>query len=235
MTTKNKRGRGRPPRELTQAIADRLCEQIVAGKSLRRICKAKSMPSNTTVLGWLRDHPEFARQYALAREEQADGYADELIDLASKANADNAHAVRVRADIIKWVCSKLKPRKYGDRLELQGDLNVNAGPGAMPDKPFAEWGRDERLDWMRRTVYLLAQVGREVRDLWGLEELAEGYGFLGTETWRQVLAEIDGRKEPAARPAALLPAPAPVPVYREVDRRPKPQEREINPIQQADQ
>lgn len=210
---KQKRGMGRPPREFTQVVGDRICEQIVAGKSLRRICQAKAMPSVTTVMKWLREDPDFASQYARAREEQADGYADELIDLAKKANEDNAQAIRVRADIIKWVCSKLKPRKYGDRLELQGGLNIN--PSVPDPKPIAQWTRDEKLAWMRDTCFKLALLGRDLRDEWQLEHLAEGYGYLGTETWKQVLAVIEGRR-PTAPVAGLLPAP-------------RPPEREINP------
>ena len=37
--------------------------------------------------------------------------------------SDNARvqAVRVKIDTLKWIASKLKPKKYGDKLELGGD------------------------------------------------------------------------------------------------------------------
>jgi hypothetical protein len=114
-----KKATGRPRLKFDQAIADRICEAIVQGKSLRRICAAKDMPSVTTCMKWLREDAIFAQQYARAKEEQADGYADELIELANEATATNANAIRVRADILKWVCSKLKPRRYGDRLDVR--------------------------------------------------------------------------------------------------------------------
>lgn len=80
------------------------------------------MPSLTTCMKWLRERADFADQYARAREEQADGYADELIELAHQANETNAQAIRVRADILKWVCSKLKPKRYGERLDVSGEV-----------------------------------------------------------------------------------------------------------------
>jgi len=129
---------GRPRREFNQAVADRICEHLINGKSLRRICLYKDMPSLTIVMKWLRENPSFQQQYARAREEQADGYADELMELGKQATAENAHAIRVRVDIIKWICSKLKPRAYGDRLELGGqaatvNVAVNSGPVNITD------------------------------------------------------------------------------------------------------
>lgn len=118
MTAPSKRKTGRPRSEFDQKTADRICDQIIEGKSLRRICTEKWAPSKKIVLRWLKENAAFAAQYSRAREEQADGYADELMELGKQANSENAHAIRVRADIIKWVCSKLKPKRYGDRLAL---------------------------------------------------------------------------------------------------------------------
>ena len=37
------------------------------GVSLRAICRTPGMPSASTVCGWVRKHPEFARRYQAAR------------------------------------------------------------------------------------------------------------------------------------------------------------------------
>lgn len=117
---------GRPSMEFNQKTADRICELIADGKSLRTICKYKLMPSRPTVLKWLREVNAFAIEYARAHEDQAEFYAEELLSLSKQANSENANAIRVRADIIKWVCAKLKPRKYADRvgLEVKADIGV---------------------------------------------------------------------------------------------------------------
>jgi hypothetical protein len=31
---------------------------------------------------------------------------------------------RIRVDTRKWIASKLKPKKYGDKIELGGDTNA---------------------------------------------------------------------------------------------------------------
>ena len=74
--------------------------------------------------------------YARAREDQADTLADEIQAIADEmpmeitdekgvSRFDSAYInwMRLRVDSRKWVAAKLKPRKYGDRVELAGDKN----------------------------------------------------------------------------------------------------------------
>jgi hypothetical protein len=97
------------------------------------------MPSCAAVFEWLNARPKFVEQYTRAREAQADMYADQIVDIADDAGMDvetvvlgngkkeqrlNGEAVaraKVRIDARKWVASKLKPKKYGDRVTHQGD------------------------------------------------------------------------------------------------------------------
>jgi hypothetical protein len=87
-----------------------------------------------TVYEWLLRHPEFSEQYARAREEQAETLADEIVALADEdpvqvvddkgiARVDSAWVTwqKNRVDARKWVASKLKPKKYGDRVAVAGD------------------------------------------------------------------------------------------------------------------
>jgi hypothetical protein len=80
------------------------------------------MPSMPTILKWLENHKQFANQYARAREVQADTYADEITEISDsvKGETENAivQAARLRVDARKWIASKLKPRKYGERIEV---------------------------------------------------------------------------------------------------------------------
>lgn len=123
-------------------VADRICEQLVTGMSLRKICLADDMPNASTVFKWLRDNEAFSKQYALAREEQAETLADEIIDIADASDNDTKTSKdgqevpnnewitrsRLRVDARKWVASKLKPKKYGDKQLL----------GSDPDNPLPE-------------------------------------------------------------------------------------------------
>lgn len=106
--------------EFDQDIADAICERLVEGESLRTICLSPELPSRSTVLKWLALHDHFARQYAYAREEQAEMFADEMMDIADHGEPDKEHnnRDRLRIDTRKWIAAKMKPKKYGDKLGL---------------------------------------------------------------------------------------------------------------------
>ena len=119
-----------------QDVAEQILQLIAEGQPLTKICKTEGMPRYRTVLNWLTNgnNPEFERAYALCREHQADTLTDEIMEDAERAEqtlkgdrSDNARvqAVRLRIDTKKWVASKMKPNKYGDRLGL---TNGSGGP-----------------------------------------------------------------------------------------------------------
>lgn len=117
---------GRPVKwtpERRKEVQDVICLEIAQGKSLRSICSCKDMPAAQIVLGWRDEDPAFYEQYARAREAQADYYADEITEIADKAT--DANLARLQIDARKWAAGKLKPKTYGDRLQLDGDMRVN--------------------------------------------------------------------------------------------------------------
>lgn len=109
------------PTKYSQELIDNICSQIAEGKSLRTICDDDSMPTRETVRVWLRDNDVFSAQYARARDEQADYYADEIIEIADTEK--DPQKARVRVDSRKWVASKLKPKRYGDKLDLDATVD----------------------------------------------------------------------------------------------------------------
>lgn len=113
----SKKQKGRPT-DYNQQIADTICEQLSEGKSLRSICLSNDMPNKATVFRWLNKHEEFSDQYARAREEQAEVYADEITSIADECEDDAVKVAKARLqiDARKWTASKLKPKKYGDKV-----------------------------------------------------------------------------------------------------------------------
>jgi hypothetical protein len=128
-------------------LADRICEQVALGKSMRTICDADDMPAMSSVFKWLRLHPEFAEQYARAKDEAADAMAEDILDIADdgrndwmeirgdedagwKLNGEHVQRSKLRVDARKWLAAKLKPKKYGERIstELTGK---DGGPVEM--------------------------------------------------------------------------------------------------------
>lgn len=135
-TSKAPRKENGRPSGHTQALADRICQQLAEGKSLRSICKEEGMPSQSMVYRWLEKNEGFREQYSLARTWQADTLADEILEIADesandtyvdddgnvKINAEVVARSRVRIEARKWIASKLAPKKYGDRQMI--DMEV---------------------------------------------------------------------------------------------------------------
>jgi hypothetical protein len=139
------------PSSFTQDTADTICERLINGDSLRKICKADDMPNAATVCRWLADNERFREQYARAREAQADTLADEILDIADdgtndwvadreeedgfKYNGDAVQRSKLRVDARKWIAAKLLPKKYGDSasLSLSGSIAVGAVLDALPE------------------------------------------------------------------------------------------------------
>ena len=126
---------GGRPSDFTQEIADLICGQLASGLSMRTVCKAEDMPDMTTVFRWIRTNEEFRQQYEKAKEECADALAEEMLDIADDGtndwmeridkdgmpvgyvlNGEHVQRSRLRLDARKWIASKLKPKKYGDKI-----------------------------------------------------------------------------------------------------------------------
>lgn len=122
MTAKKPTGRAST---FSQAVADRICQRLADKESLRTICRDKDMPNTSTVCKWLGQFPQFAEQYARAREAQADALVDEIVDIAD--TEENPKRAAVRIDARKWVAGKMKPKKYGDKI-----VNEHTGKDGGP-------------------------------------------------------------------------------------------------------
>lgn len=120
------------------ATMEYVCELIACGKSLLSICKLEGMPTYAAIMKWLNADSELVEMYERAHLAQAGYLAEETIELADNCRlgqkrtvkdgevevvtADMVERTRLQIDARKWYAAKLNPRKYGDRL--QTDVNV---------------------------------------------------------------------------------------------------------------
>lgn len=144
---KKAKGRTAAGGRYTKALAARICEAIAAGESMRKAAAENGVP-NPTVMRWVRSRPAFAEQYARACETRLGVQEEKLFDLMAQGHlaamdpeCGNARlqAVKLEIDTLKWMLSKLLPKKYGEasRLELDGKVD---GP-ALPARTDEELGR----------------------------------------------------------------------------------------------
>jgi hypothetical protein len=117
----------------TDATAQRRCS--------RRSITIAVLPSRD--LNWLSKNLEFREQYERAKREGAEAWAEEILDISDdgsndfyidedgteKVNHENIQRSRLRVDSRKWLMSKLLPKKYGDKVDLNH--------GIRPEDPLA--------------------------------------------------------------------------------------------------
>ncbi len=126
------------PTIFTQELADKICEQLADGKSMRTVCKQEDMPAMSSVFKWLREHDGFSEQYAKAKDESADAMAEDLLDIADTPVMGEIKTIkpdgsveikqdemlghrRLQVDARKWLMAKMKPKKYGEKLDMTSD------------------------------------------------------------------------------------------------------------------
>lgn len=109
---------------LAQAVVDCMVSE---GLSLRK-ATAKHQTTAQTFLREVADNPALAEQYDRARASVIERLADEVLELADQPvpkldnGATDPGLVRQRqlqVDTRKWFLSKLAPKIYGDRLDVQ--------------------------------------------------------------------------------------------------------------------
>ncbi len=95
---------------------------------------------------WAAEKPEFSEQYAKAREMLLEHWAEDILDIADDGrndwmerngnkddegnprtntyvlNGEHVNRSRLRVDSRKWLLSKLAAKKYGDKIELGGEV-----------------------------------------------------------------------------------------------------------------
>lgn len=142
------------PVRFSRELAERICDDLARGMTLRAVCRQGGMPDASTVIGWVRDDKcGFAQQYARAREIGYQVMADELIEIADDGTndwveretergaqvlCDHDHVTRsrLRVDARKWLLSKALPKVYGDKVAVTG-----GDGGAITTEVTYRWAR----------------------------------------------------------------------------------------------
>ena len=113
----------------TVELAERICEEIASGKHLHMICQEEWAPAERTVYQWLHKNPDFAQMYAHARERQQEVFAAEVVLIADTVK--DAAIARNMMDARKWHASKVAPKKWGDKIEIDAKVEATGASEAL--------------------------------------------------------------------------------------------------------
>lgn len=111
---------------------DNLLEELSQSSTgLSHLCKKHEIRYQS-LYQLIEEDEDFRNRYVRAREAQADYMADEIIELADDksgdvltgefgetGNAANVSRSKLRVEARKWIAAKLKPKKYGDKVDVE--------------------------------------------------------------------------------------------------------------------
>lgn len=113
-------------------IIDKIISDIEGGLSARKAVISAKI-SSKTFWDWIDKDEEKVKQYTRACEARADFMADEILDIADSSEGDlyvddngdtkidgnTVQRARTQIDARKWLMSKMAPKKYGDKLDIE--------------------------------------------------------------------------------------------------------------------
>lgn len=103
---------------------------------MSRVCNSPKMPTRKSFFEWVAKYPMIQAQYEFAIQMRADLYAEETISISDEIVIETKHDGkdvtldlsasvaahnRLRVDARKWYASKLAPKKYGEKLDVEVD------------------------------------------------------------------------------------------------------------------
>lgn len=125
---------------------DDIILDIESGLSLRASLLKENRPSSRTFFEWIDKDLEKQKQYARATEKRSDVLFEEIYEIANHTEEDHTPFTgsnviqrdRLKIDAIKWMLSKMQPKKYGDKIqnEHSGEITTNIislGSGVKPE------------------------------------------------------------------------------------------------------
>lgn len=120
------------PTSYTKEKGDEICSLVAEGMSLKSICLRDGMPDKSTFFRWLREYGELRDNYNTSIDQRTEAQHEMLLDMGDEAlndiqtvdfKASNAvvSAYKLKSDNFKWVMARMKPKKYGDKLDVMSD------------------------------------------------------------------------------------------------------------------
>ena len=117
-----------------------ICDRLIEGEPLVRICADLTMPAQPDVMRYIAKDSEAREIYYAAREMQMETLAEEMLTIANDDSHDHSidaksgrrishnevvQRARVKIDTLRFMMSKMSPKRFGDKniTEIQGNAD----------------------------------------------------------------------------------------------------------------
>lgn len=121
---------------MKRAVFNAICVDVANGSSVAAALREHEQ-SFGSFYRMCDAHDANAEMYARARETRNDRMAEDTLRIADDHSID-PNARRVMVDTRKWLLSKLVPKKYGDKLDLNVSGSLTTVIEELPVERSAE-------------------------------------------------------------------------------------------------
>jgi hypothetical protein len=148
-TAKPKIGR---PTKHTDALLNKIVRRFAEGKTFRKIAAMPGYPGESTIGQWRREIPAFAAALARAREERAESFAEQAIDLVDGATNEDLSVIREQVRARQWMAERTAPKQYGAAVNIDAEVTAKS---EYPDLPFAQWPYALQMRFAQKLAFLI--------------------------------------------------------------------------------
>lgn len=113
------------PTKYTPELAERICQHIAGGESLRSFCRSPEEPHVATVCRWIIKHDVFREQYAHAREAAGYAHGDGVIEVVEllRDGAIDPQTAKAMMDGLKWAAERMAPKAHCTKQQIDHTTN----------------------------------------------------------------------------------------------------------------
>lgn len=128
--------------EEKETIITAICDRVIEERKSFNEVVIESEISLVTFYKWISKNETLQNLYNYAREVRSDILFEEIIQIADtteegvvietddngktkEKKGDMTNHRRLKIDSRKWVVAKMNPKKYGDKMTLDGNLTIN--------------------------------------------------------------------------------------------------------------
>jgi hypothetical protein len=133
VTEKEKKRPSGRPTIYTEELGREICRTIAcSSKGLNPLCSSNPhWPVRSTIFEWKLDNQIFSDMYDKAKAEQTECLLDDILEIADDSsndtyvnekgnvvcNTEYVNRSRLKIDARKWNMERLKPKKFGNKIE----------------------------------------------------------------------------------------------------------------------
>ena len=124
--------------EMTKELFEQVCDRLVEGEPLVRICADMTMPSRQQVMKYIRRDEKAREDYYIAKEMQAETLSEEMMIIANDdshdfsfdektgrrvSHNDVVARARLKTDVLSKHMASIAPKRFGNKTstEVSGD------------------------------------------------------------------------------------------------------------------